>query len=39
MEPYNIVRNTLRPLLLQGLLGILLSGCASLERYPDNPRL
>lgn len=39
MEPYNTMKNTLHALLLQGLLGILLTGCASLERYPDNPRL
>ncbi len=29
----------LRTLLGHGLLGILLTGCASLERYPDNPPL
>jgi NTE family protein len=39
MESGNTMKNTLRTLLVQGLAGILLSGCASLERYPDNPRL
>jgi NTE family protein len=39
MEPVNTMKNTLHTLLLQSLVGILLSGCASLERYPENPRL
>jgi NTE family protein len=33
------MKNTLQALLIHSLAGILLSGCASLERYPDNPPL
>jgi NTE family protein len=33
------MKNTLQTLLIHSLAGILLSGCASLERYPDNPPL
>ncbi len=33
------MKTTFRTLLCHGLAGMLLAGCASLERYPDNPRL
>jgi NTE family protein len=39
MESAKLMKNTLCKLLGCGLIGILLTGCASLERYPDNPPL
>jgi NTE family protein len=39
MKSVNTMKNTLRVLLAWSLIGMLLTGCASLERYPDNPRL
>jgi len=39
MESGYLMTRMLRTLLTHGLLGILLTGCASLERYPDNPPL
>ena len=39
MESVHLMTRLLRSLLTLPLAGILISGCASLERYPDNPRL
>jgi NTE family protein len=39
MESAKLMKNTFSTLLGCGLIGILLTGCASLERYPDNPPL
>jgi len=39
MESADLMTRTLRTLLCQALIGLLLTGCASLERYPDNPPL
>ena len=39
MKPLQLMTKRLRTLLGQSLIGILLAGCASLERYPDNPPL
>jgi NTE family protein len=39
MESTEPMRNAFYTLLTHALIGILLTGCASLERYPDNPPL
>ncbi len=39
MKSVTTIKNTLRTLLAQSLFGILLTGCVSLEHYPDNPQL